>query len=203
MSSIVKSLLWRSALKSFIPHSTTPVDISSVLEAIRLAPSAFGVQPYHVHVVQGQELKDELRSASFDQPQVSECSNLLVFCARNDASPSVERFLTASNISISAPKFADSIRDSLSSKNTKEFLEWATNQAYIALGVGVTACADMRIGSCPMGGFVPADVHRILKLPAEEWPVAYLAIGSKLDMGKKNARKKFRFPLHEIVKYHR
>ena len=134
--------------------------------------------------------------------KVSECSNLLVFCARNDASESVERFLVASKIGTNAPSYADSIRATLSGLDEKAFLEWSTNQAYIALGMGLAACAEQRLGSCPMSGFVPADVHRVMKLPQYQWPVAYLAIGSSADVGEKDAREKFRFSLEEIVQYH-
>jgi nitroreductase len=45
----------------------------------------------------------------------------------------------------------------------------------------VTAAAELRISACPMGGFVAKDVHRVLELPENQWPVAYFAIGSTLD----------------------
>jgi nitroreductase/dihydropteridine reductase len=67
---LVNSLLWRSAVKTFKPVPKGSVDISPVLESIRLAPSSFGIQPYHVHVVTNTELKKRLREVSYDQPQV-------------------------------------------------------------------------------------------------------------------------------------
>lgn len=69
-SALIQSLSWRSALKSFSPIAPSQVNIQPILEAARLAPSAFGVQPYHIHVVSDPELKTKLREVSYDQPQV-------------------------------------------------------------------------------------------------------------------------------------
>lgn len=67
---LIPGLKWRSALKTFKPIEPTKVNIEPVLEAARLAPSSFGLQPYNIHVVTNPELKKSLREVSFDQPQV-------------------------------------------------------------------------------------------------------------------------------------
>lgn len=67
---LTNSLQWRSALKTFVPIAPEQVNVKPILESIRWAPSAFGVQPYHVHVVTDSALKAKLRTASYDQPQV-------------------------------------------------------------------------------------------------------------------------------------
>ena len=43
-------------------------------------------------------------------------------------------------------------------------LEWAKMQAYIALGFGMAAAMELNIASCPMEGFKPAEISKILKL---------------------------------------
>ena len=105
-----------------------------------------------------------------------------------------------------APAYATAVRNSVSGMPDDKFLHWSTNQAFIALGVAVTAAADARIGSCPMSGFVQEDVHRVLQLPANQWPVAYLAVGSHLD-NKENTggsnRRKFRIPSDILYTWHR
>ncbi len=69
---ILEGLLWRSAIKSFAPVPPATVNVNNVLEAIRLSPSSFGVQPYDIHVVTDVDLKAKLREVSYDQPQVRE-----------------------------------------------------------------------------------------------------------------------------------
>jgi nitroreductase / dihydropteridine reductase len=125
-----------------------------------------------------------------------------VFCARNDAGPSVERVISACNIDNAAPAFANSMRNTLSGMDTATCQAWATNQAYIALGIGLAAAAELRIGSCPMSGFVPADVHRVMKLPSNQWPVAYLALGSALDDQPSKDILRFRLPMEELFQHH-
>jgi nitroreductase/dihydropteridine reductase len=133
---------------------------------------------------------------------VEECSHLLVFCARKDAKPSIERYIKSSEMETLRPDFAKHMRSiEINNWSEEEFLNWSTNQAYIALGVGVTACADLRLGHCPMSGFVPADVHKVLELPANQWPVAYLAVGSTLDHPNPEIPK-FRVSMEDLITHH-
>lgn len=162
---IVSGLLWRAALKSFHPVPPATVDVQPILDAIQLAPSAFGVQPYDVHVITDPDVKAQLRNASYNQPQVTDCSHLLVFCAHTHAAHSVQRFVDACRIEDDAPDFASFLHRTYDSQPVSQYLPWASNQAYIALGIGVTAAADLRVGSCPMSGFVAADVAQVLQLP--------------------------------------
>eukprot|EP00204_Picochlorum_oklahomense_P003006 CAMPEP_0118804468 /NCGR_PEP_ID=MMETSP1161-20130426/22894_1 /TAXON_ID=249345 /ORGANISM="Picochlorum oklahomensis, Strain CCMP2329" /LENGTH=88 /DNA_ID=CAMNT_0006733223 /DNA_START=234 /DNA_END=500 /DNA_ORIENTATION=+ len=41
---------------------------------------------------------------------------------------------------------------------------WATRQAYIALGNLMTVCAVEGIDGCPMEGFIPAEIDKALNL---------------------------------------
>lgn len=200
----MKSLNWRSALKTFKPIAPEQVDIKSILNAARMAPSSFGVQPFNIHVVVNPELKKQLREVSYNQPQVTECSHLMIFCARNDASPTVERFIKSKDLDNIAPDYARSMRLSLSSMDKDSFGSFASNQAYLALGFALVAAAELRIGSCPMSGFLPDDVHRVMKMQPNERPVAYMAVGSHLDTEQVDPnRLKLRLDLDDFVQFHR
>lgn len=50
------------------------VNISPVLEAIRLAPTAFGLQPFYIRVVSNGEKIQLINSAATDQTQVTDYS---------------------------------------------------------------------------------------------------------------------------------
>lgn len=52
-----------------------------------------------------------------------------------------------------------------------------------------------------MGGFVASDVHKVLHLPDNEWPVVYLAIGSTEDP-EDTTRTKLRLKASDLFKYH-
>ena len=52
-----------------------------MLEAIRLAPSSSGLQPFKVLVITNKELREKLQPISRDQDQIVKASHILVFAA--------------------------------------------------------------------------------------------------------------------------
>jgi nitroreductase len=187
-SSFLKNLEWRRAVKHF---GTTPVDTSSIIRAITNSPSSFGLQPYRVIAVRNSELKKQLRAVSYDQAQVTECDTLFVFCARTDLSERAEEYIQKTK--------AEMIREMLTSfiSYIPDKAAWAARQAYIALGFGLAACAELKIPSCPMEGFTASEVHRILGLDDILVPCVMLAVGSATENDGTFPR--FYFPKSDII----
>lgn len=129
---------------------------------------------------------------------------MLVFTARNDAVVAVERFIKSHDLDKHNLDYATALRQSLSGLDKQSFHSFASNQAFLALGFCLTAAADLKIGSCPMTGFVPDGVREVLKLNANETPVAYLALGMAPTDEKSeklaNPHPKLRLSLSDIVK---
>lgn len=168
------------------------MNTSGIEFAMVNAPSSFGLQPYTILVVRNDELKEKLRVASFNQPQVTECSVLYIFCAHADVDMRAEEYLKRTG--------AESIREMLTGflATIPDKTAWAAKQAYIALGFGLAAAAEQRIASCPMEGFMPSKVAEILELPATLVPCAYLAVGREAPDGAAHPR--FRFPESDLLK---
>jgi nitroreductase/dihydropteridine reductase len=84
------------------------------------------------------------------------------------------------------------------------FHDFAKNQAFISLGFALSAAAVMKVGSCPMTGFQPKELKKILQLPEFEDPVAIMAVGHapEDDSPKANPFPKYRFAMDYLVKYH-
>lgn len=100
----------------------------------------------------------------------------------------------------SAPEYAGMIRQFVANKNTEEMFAWSHAQSYIALGFALAACADVGLASCPMEGFNPVEVSKVLGLSDTQRPVAYLAIGiANKDEKKAIPYPQFRFPESELV----
>lgn len=171
-TSTLAAMTWRRALKHFAPSS--PIDITPILKAAALAPSSFGIQPFQIYVITSPEMKSKIAPVAYNQPQITECSHLLVFAARKDAKGSVERCIKAHNFDVLAPEYATIIRNSLGGLDDKSFLEFSCNQAHVALGFGLVAAADLQIGSCPMGGFnaeVRFMINRMCYLYCTIWSI--------------------------------
>lgn len=57
----ITNLNWRYATKKFDGRKL-PTDVfEKIMTAIRMAPSAFGIQPYQITVVENDKLKKDLR----------------------------------------------------------------------------------------------------------------------------------------------
>jgi len=202
---ILEALDWRYATKIF--DTTKPVsedDLNVILEAIRMAPTSRGLQPFQVVVVTDSAMKRAIRQAAFNQAQPETASHLLVFCARPDIKDRAARLFAhartsgvpAENIAIMEKNIKlGALKNSLTlSKNS-----WAAQQTYIALGYASLAAAQLRIDSCPMEGFFASKVGKILKLPKGVYPVAMLAIGYRSPLD--TVRPKYRLRRDELIVY--
>ena len=190
--SFLGNITWRRAVKSFAPVNGF-FDVSGIEYAMVNAPSSFGLQPYTILAVRNQELKNKLKAVSFDQPQVTECNVLYILCAMTDVDVRAEEYLKRTG--------AESIRGMLMGflGGIPDKAAWAAKQAYIALGFGLAAAAEQKIASCPMEGFIPSEVAKILELPETLVPCVYLAVGKEPDDGGAPFPR-FRFPATDLLK---
>lgn len=81
MNSLNELLHWRYATKRMTGAKIPAEIIDEILEAIKLAPTSRGLQPFKIFVIEGDELKARIQPIADNQSQVIECSHLLVFAA--------------------------------------------------------------------------------------------------------------------------
>lgn len=192
MSSFLNNLSWRRAFREFDSSASDPLDLTPILNSIVLAPSSFGIQPYCVYVVHDREVRRRLHAVSFYQDHVISCDTLLIFCVRTDILERVDEFMAATQ---SGEELKELILQFLGTFSN--LTEWATRQVYIALGFALAAAAESKIHTCPMEGFLPTEVKKILELPENVQPVVYLAIGRGNDDA---TPPKFRFAQSDLIR---
>ena len=78
---LLDKLNWRYATKAMNGQKIPQEKINNIIEAISLAPTSSGLQPFEVYVVTNQEVKDKIKPIAWNQSVVSDCSHLLVFAA--------------------------------------------------------------------------------------------------------------------------
>ena len=181
---LLEQLNKRYATKKFdASKKISSKDISTLQEAIRLSASSYGLQAYKVIVVENDAIRKQLRAVAWDQPQITDASQLLVFAYESNFDETgVDRFVQniaeTRNIDASSLSgYSDMMKGSL--KRPKEELHnWLARQPYIALGFGLVAAAELNIDSCPMEGFDPEQFDEILGLKAKGLKsVVLLAVG--------------------------
>jgi nitroreductase/dihydropteridine reductase len=196
--SFLSNLKWRRAVKHFAPVSVTQPapDITPILSAACEAPTCFGLQPFKILVVTNAEARTRLAPVCYNQPQVTECTHLLVFCARNDLEVRLEEFVAATG----TPEAGKTIIENMIS-HLSHPVHWAKHQAYIALGFALAAAAELKIATCPMEGFDPAGVSAALDLPHTLVPTVLLAIGVELADPSATPYPRFRFPESDLIQH--
>jgi nitroreductase len=167
---LIKALEWRYATKKMNGEKIPQDKLERILEATRLAPSSYGLTPYHVIVVEDQKLKEELQGACYGQTQLVDSSAVLVFATWDTITDeSVDIYLNEIAIQRGIPVeslvyFGDMIKTSLSNMTEEQKTTWAQKQAYIGLGFSLVASATEEVDSTPMEGFNPQSVDEILNL---------------------------------------
>lgn len=173
MSELLQKLQWRYATKKMNPAQVVPEEkVARILEAIRLAPTSSGLQPYEVIVVKNKAVREKIKAVAFGQQQVEDCSHLLVFAAWDDYTP--ERINMMFDLTNQKRGFTnegwEAYRNMLLSKyparGAEANFQHAARQAYIGLGTALIAAAEEKVDATPMEGFVPDKVDAILGLAA-------------------------------------
>jgi nitroreductase / dihydropteridine reductase len=89
-------------------------------------------------------------------------------------------------------------------KSVEQNFVHAAQQAFIGLGFGLAAAAELKVDSSPMGGFNPAQVDEILGLKAKGLrSVAILCLGQRAAagdwlVGLKKVRRPHADMFHEV-----
>lgn len=168
---ILEKLRWRYATKKFDNNKILPQKhIDTLTEAFNLTATSFGLQPLKLVVVKDKNLQAKLVQYSMDQQQVAQASHILIFCIDTTIDKTYieayfNRIKAIRNTSdeILDP-FKEYLIDDFENQTQDDVEDWATKQAYLAMGNLLTVCAVEGIDSCPMEGFDPAKYDEIFKL---------------------------------------
>lgn len=171
MTNFIKSANWRYATKKFdTSKKVSTKDLETLKEAIQLATSSYGLQPYKVLIVENPELRAKLQPAAWGQSQIVDASQVLVFAnIVNFGENEIDSYLT--NISTTRDLDIESLKgygDFMKSKITTLPEEvrniWTSKQTYLAMGNLLNAAAELNIDVTPMEGFETSKVNEILGL---------------------------------------
>jgi nitroreductase len=168
------------------------------------------LQPWKFVVITDAPLRQKLKAVSWNQSQVTDASHLVVFTAKTTITPQdVERYIQSTAQARQQPV------DSPSLAGLKNMMigfleapglnvkEWATRQAYIALGNLMTSAAVLGVDTCPLEGLDPAKYDEILDLPKQGLAtVVACAVGYRSATDKYATLAKVRFPAQELIIKH-
>jgi len=182
---LIDQLNWRYAAKRMITDKVVPqAKIETIIEAIRLSASSYGLQPYELIVVHNKETLAQIQPLAYNQPQIGEASALIVFATWDKITQErIDAFFTSISTQRGIPAEALAGYKAMVEGSTLPMEEatasaWMARQAYIGLGTGLLAAAMEEVDTCPMEGFSPAALDEYLNLSVKGLKsVVLLAVG--------------------------
>ena len=168
---IIERLNWRYATKKFDnTRKLSKHQLEILIQTFNLTPTSYGVQTMKMIVISDDRIKNKMVDLCYGQEQVKNASHVLAICIQDEVNETdadayfdnVVKIRKTSEIILS--KYRKELKEFVKSKTKKELEIWCVNQAYIALGNLMTACAVEGIDCCPMEGFIPEKIDELLGL---------------------------------------
>lgn len=202
-------LEWRYATKIFDPARKIPADTLSALErSLVLSPSSFGLQPYQFLLLTDPAVREQLLPCTWGQKQVTDCSHYVVFTARTKLQDEhIDEFIQRiADVRGITPASLKAYREMMHGNlivgpRSGVIAEWATRQAYIAIGNLMTSAALLGVDACPIEGFEPEKYDEILGLNGSGFAsVVCCALGYRAANDKYATLPKVRLPEAQLIR---
>jgi len=211
---IIDVFQYRHATKEFDINKKLPDDeVNFILQIANLSPSSFGFEPWHFVVVESPELREalipivtgaplRLKTAShfvlglsMKAPMTRWDSNYIMHIlkeVKQFPQDAIVRYLGL----VKEFQEHDHVLDT-----DRKMFDWASKQAYIALGNMLTAAAMIGIDSCPIEGFIREEAEVLLRekfgVDTEKYGLSYMvALGYRKENPK---RPKSRRNIKDII----
>lgn len=186
----------RRSIKKFDPdHQFTEAEISQLMEATILSPTAFNIQNWRFVVITDAEQKQKIRDVGWNQEQFTHCSALVVICGdRNAYNQDTERYWanapaeTQQMLVSMIKQFYDANPDARRDENLRS--------GGMAAQTMMLAAKAMGYDSCPMSGFDFTAAAKIIGLPDEYDVVMAVTVGKALEAARERGGQ---LPLAEVV----
>lgn len=204
---VERQLSWRYATKRF--DSTKSISERSwetLEQALLQAPSSFGLQPWRAITVRDGALREKLRVASWNQPQVVESSHFVVLAAKtsmeeSDVDKAMQRICEVRGLALeNLSQYRGLILSFLDGLKARGALEaWCTHQAYLALGVLLSTSAMLQIDACPLEGIEASTYDDVLGLGSIGLKTKVAcALGYRSEQDPSAQLRKVRIPREEL-----
>lgn len=132
--------------------------IQELKEVLHLSPSSINSQPWKFIFVSSKDTKQKFSEVSWlNTNKILDSDTVVVFSRINNID------LFEKQIEQELPKGAvDYYKEFIKPQTDEQIRAWFDKQVYLALGVFLSACAEMEIDATPMEGVEPENYDKIL-----------------------------------------
>lgn len=178
---VIDALRTRRAVKFFSPDTPiTDEEVKELIEYSMLSPTAFNLQHWRFLHIRDAEVRTRIREFSFNQPQVTDASALILVCMDLKAwNKNPERYWSHAPENLKR-KIVQSIGDIYRDDDLAE-----RDEAFRSCGLAsmslMLASQAKGYDSCPMVGFDFESVGKLVEMPEDHIIGMMVAIGHKLE----------------------
>ena len=192
---IKEAIVNRRSVKHFDPeYVMSEADIEELMSHVILSPTAFNIQHWRFVRVVDAEKRQQIKTASWEQAQITDASLLLVLCADLNAwEKRPERYWREAPQEVQ-DFLLPAIADYYTNHHQAQRDECLRSASIAAMSIMLMA-KEMGYDSCPMDGFDFDKVARIINLPHDHIITMMVVVGKK----KEDARPRSgQLPLDEV-----
>lgn len=186
----------RRSIKNFDPsHIISKQQIDKILSAAILSPTSYNIQNWRFVTIANKDLQAKIRQASWNQAQVTDASVVVVLCADLFAWKKDPARYWKNASQVARDYLVPAIIKSYEGQDQFQRDE-AIRSCGMAAQTIMLAAKAMEYDSCPMIGFDPKQVAKLINLPDDHMIAMMITIGKAL---KPAAPRGGQLPLDEVV----
>ena len=186
----------RRSVKSYQPDKEiSDAELKELMQEVVLSPSSFNLQHWKFVAVKSNDIKTELRKAAWGQEHIESCSFLIAVCGKLNAFEDAPAIYQDVDPSIK-DKVLPMIKGFYENKEQLQRDE-AIRSASLAAMTLMFGAVNRGWDTCPMIGFDPEAVSKILELDESHIPVMLLTLGYRKEDPRPRSPRR---PIAEVVK---
>jgi len=186
----------RRSVKHYDPnYEFSDKEIEKLMSLAVLSPTSFNMQNWRFVIIKDSEIRKKIRSASWDQAQVTDSSLFLIICADLKSwKKNPERYWK--NVPKEAQDFLVSAMGPFYEGKEQLQRDEAMRSCGIAAQTIMLSAKSMGYDSNPMIGFDPQKIAEIINLPDDHIISMMMAIGKQIKPAMPRGGQ---LPLSDIV----
>jgi nitroreductase len=191
METLLDAIQQRYACHQFVAGQPVAASaLALLLEAGRLAPSAFGLEPWRFISVEDETGRAAVARACYDQPTAATAAAFIVIVALVAALDPDSDYVRARFEAEARGQDPAPIYEAYRAFYRAESMAaWAQGQCNFAAAHMLLQAAHLGLGSCPIGGFDADALAAALALPPGEMPALVIALGHCAQVAPQRMRK--------------
>jgi nitroreductase len=197
--SVKEAIESRHSIRQYVQEPIPKEHIEEILELVRLAPSAWNLQPWRIHVITDHDLKMKMEEAAYGQKQVS--SAPAVFIVSSDMEDVITNLEETVHPGLPPERKEEEVANLsqfFGGLSVAERGQWGLTQTNIALGFMLVSVQGLGYSSVPMLGFDQVKVRELLGLPEHVFFAAMVPVGKADGEGYPHHR----HSLNRFVTFH-